>query len=208
MSRRILHRWILPLGTACCLIALSIGCTPSETPDVGQPVSPGRTSEQISPAATSVPELPPVEEPDMEEPANETGQFPVQKTEAEWKALLSPEQFRIARMKGTERPFTGQYWDTKTAGTYECVCCGQALFSSNAKFDSGCGWPSFFQEIEGAIVTQPDYLLSRPRVEIMCSKCGAHLGHVFNDGPPPTGVRHCVNSASVKLVELEQGGDE
>lgn len=140
----------------------------------------------------------------MEDTANETGQFPVQKTEAEWKALLSPEQFRIARMKGTERPFTGQYWDTKTPGTYECVCCGQPLFSSNAKFDSGCGWPSFFQEIEGAIVTQPDYLLSRPRVEIMCSKCGAHLGHVFEDGPPPTGKRHCVNSASVKLVELEK----
>jgi peptide-methionine (R)-S-oxide reductase len=207
MSRQLLYRWILHVGTACCLMALAIGCTPPEPADVGRPVSPGATSDGISPSVTSVPELTPIEEPKMEEPAKETGEFAVQKTDAEWKALLSPEQYRITRLKDTERAFTGKYWNTKTAGTYECVCCGQALFSSNAKFDSGCGWPSFFQEIEGAITTEPDYLMSRPRVEIMCSKCGSHLGHVFEDGPPPTGIRHCVNSASVKLVESEEGDE-
>ena len=207
MTRRFLPQMIRCLGLVCGVAVLSVGCTPPEPPDVSRPVSPGSTSGWAMPGATSAPELPPVEEPKMEE-SEETAaeQFPVQKTEEEWKALLTPEQFRITRLKGTERAYTGEYWNTKLAGTYECVCCGQPLFSSTAKFDSGCGWPSFFQEIDGAIVTQPDYSIPPPRVEIMCSKCGAHLGHVFKDGPPPTGIRHCVNSASVKLVESVEGG--
>ncbi|MDI9446136.1 MAG: peptide-methionine (R)-S-oxide reductase MsrB [Pirellulaceae bacterium] len=130
--------------------------------------------------------------------------FPVQKSDAEWQALLTPEEYRITRLKGTERAFTGAYWNTKLAGTYECVCCGRKLFVSDAKFDSGCGWPSFFRAIdEDAIVTQEDRSIPPPRVEIMCSNCGAHLGHVFDDGPPPTGLRFCVNSASVRLVPRE-----
>ncbi len=137
----------------------------------------------------------------MEEPANESKEFPVQKTDAEWQALLTPEQFKITRLKGTERAFTGAYWNTKTPGTYQCVCCGRDLFISDAKFESGCGWPSFFQAVEGAITTQPDDSLGYRRTEIMCSNCGAHLGHVFQDGPAPTGLRFCVNSASVKLIE-------
>lgn len=147
----------------------------------------------------------------MKEPANESKEFPVQKTDAEWKALLTPEQFQITRLKGTERAFTGAYWDTKTPGTYQCVCCGRDLFISDAKFESGCGWPSFFQAVEGAITTQSDDSLGYRRTEIMCSNCGAHLGHVFQDGPAPTGLRFCVNSASVKLIksaENEQGATE
>jgi peptide-methionine (R)-S-oxide reductase len=138
----------------------------------------------------------------MEESAEGTGQFPVQKTEAEWRAMLTPLQYQITRQKKTERPFTGEYYNTKTPGTYQCVCCDRDLFVSDAKFDSGCGWPSFFQAVdEKSIVTQPDYELGYRREEIMCSNCGAHLGHVFEDGPPPTGLRFCVNSASVRLVE-------
>ena len=140
----------------------------------------------------------------MKDPAEATTQFPVQKTDDEWKALLTPEQYKIARLKGTERAFTGKYWNTKTPGTYQCVCCGRDLFVSDAKFDSGCGWPSFFQAVDDkAITTQPDYSIPPPGVEIMCGNCGAHLGHVFKDGPPPTGLRFCVNSASVKLVGLD-----
>jgi peptide-methionine (R)-S-oxide reductase len=150
-----------------------------------------------------------IKEPEMEEPVKETAEFPVQKTEAEWQALLSPDQFRIARLKGTERAFTGIYWDTKVPGTYQCVCCGRDLFVSDAKFESGCGWPSFFQAVDDkAITTQIDNSIPPPRVEIMCSNCGAHLGHVFEDGPPPTGLRFCVNSASVKLVELAAEKDD
>ena len=143
----------------------------------------------------------------MVDPGSDELQFPVQKSEAEWRALLTPEQFRITRQKGTERAFTGLYWDTKTPGTYQCVCCGRNLFVSNAKFDSGCGWPSFFEAVsDEAIVTQPDYSIPPPRTEIMCGNCGAHLGHVFEAGPPPTGLRFCVNSASVKLISTL--GDE
>ena len=122
------------------------------------------------------------------------------KTEAEWRALLSPEQFRIARQAGTERPFTGQYWDTKTAGTYACACCGSDLFRSETKFDSGTGWPSFYQPISPtAVAEHRDLGHGMVRVESLCGTCGAHLGHVFPDGPPPTGLRYCMNSASLRL---------
>jgi len=117
-----------------------------------------------------------------------------------WRDKLTPEEFHVCREKGTERPFTGEYWDTKDAGVYDCRCCGEPLFLSESKFDSGCGWPSFFKPLdEGRILEEEDTSHGMVRTEIMCKKCGAHLGHVFHDGPQPTGLRYCVNSLSVKL---------
>ena len=126
------------------------------------------------------------------------------KTEDEWRAKLTPEQYRILRQKGTERAFAGAYWDTKTPGVHLCAACGQELYSSEAKFDSRTGWLSFWQAVnDEAVMTESDRSLDMDRTELMCSRCGSHLGHVFDDGPAPTGQRHCINSASLKLVESE-----
>lgn len=125
-----------------------------------------------------------------------------EKTEAEWRAELSPEQFHVCREKGTEPAFTGAYHDSKTPGTYRCGCCGEELFSSEAKFDSGTGWPSFHSPLdESHIETGIDTSYGMRRTEVMCGSCGAHLGHVFPDGPRPTGLRYCINSVSLELDE-------
>lgn len=127
-------------------------------------------------------------------------QFKVNKTEEEWKEILTPEEYRVLRQAGTERAFTGEYTDTKEDGTYSCAGCGFELFASENKYHSGCGWPSFWGELESAsIVQKEDNSHGMRRIELLCSNCGGHLGHIFNDGPPPTGVRYCINSVSMKF---------
>lgn len=128
----------------------------------------------------------------------------IQKSDEEWRKLLNPEQFAVARQKGTERAFTGKYWDFHDQGVYLCVCCGNELFSSDTKYDSGCGWPSFYAPLtEDHVETAADNSYGMRRTEVMCSRCGAHLGHVFDDGPRPTGLRYCMNSASLNFVKKE-----
>ena len=131
----------------------------------------------------------------------------VVKSDVEWQRHLTREQYLVTRKKGTERPFTGAYHATKEPGVYACVCCGQALFDAASKYDSGTGWPSFYAPIDpDAVSTETDRSLFMERTEVLCSRCDAHLGHVFPDGPEPTGERYCMNSASLKLMPKKQEG--
>lgn len=143
-------------------------------------------------------------QPDSTKQSGENMDDKIVKSEDEWKKELTPEQFRILRQKGTERAFTGKYWNHFEFGTYVCAGCGTELFESDTKFESGCGWPSYFEPIDSSrIIYKEDRSFGMIRTEVMCAKCGGHLGHVFDDGPQPTGLRYCINSESMKFIKKE-----
>jgi len=187
------------LALACLLLVLTwiVGCSGPQL----EPAVPASDEDEIAAEAENGLQPEEAARPEPKETVATMDFDPSKKEdEAYWRKKLSAEEYRILREKGTERAFSGEYYDTKTKGTYKCAGCGEALFESDAKFDSGCGWPSFFKPLEGARVTETrDTTHGMIRTEITCSKCGGHLGHVFTDGPAPTGLRYCINSVSIDL---------
>jgi peptide-methionine (R)-S-oxide reductase len=173
---------------------------PAKAESVPQPVDRANINPQPGPAAKAVQ---PIQHEPIMKPTKVAAAKTV-KTDAEWRAKLTPEEYRILRQKGTERAFTGKYDHHFKDGTYTCKACGTALFLSETKYNSGCGWPAFFKSIDGTVDETRDASLGMARIEITCKKCNGHLGHIFDDGPNPTGLRYCVNSASMDFVPAEK----